>query len=165
MDDLKSRVAYVKGLAEGLGLDDSSREGKLFRHMIDLFDALADAVTKLQEDYADLADYTEAIDEDLNDLEDDFYDGMDEEDEDGDEEEMDFADDDEMFSVECPECHEIVYIDDDMLEDDDVVEILCPNCERLVFVNDKEDYEDFGEYTEEEKKEAEYTALQWKTLN
>jgi len=150
MDNLKSRVAYVKGLAEGLGLDDSSREGKLFRHIIDILDALAEAVINLQEDYSDLADYTEAIDEDLNDLEDDFYDDLAEEED----EEADF-DDDEMFSVECPECHEIVYIDDDMLEDDDVVEILCPNCERVVFVNDKEDYEDFGEYTEEEKKEAE----------
>ncbi|NLM46281.1 MAG: AraC family transcriptional regulator [Firmicutes bacterium] len=159
MDGLKARVAYVKGLAEGLGLDESSREGKLFRHMIDLFDVLADAVTKLQEDYAELADYTEAIDEDLNDLEDDFYDDFDDEDEDKDEaeeeEETDFDDDDEVFSVECPECHEIVYIDDDMLEDDDVVEILCPNCERVVFVNDKEDYEDFGEYKAEDKEKAE----------
>ena len=141
MDHLKSRVAYLKGLAEGLGLDDGSREGKLFGQMIEVIDSLTEAVTQLQEDYTDLADYTEAIDEDLNDLEGEYYD----EDELEDEEYFDEDDDEDMFSVECPECHEIVYIDDDMLEDDDVVEILCPNCERVVFVNDNEEFEDLEE--------------------
>jgi len=137
MDDLKSRVAYLRGLATGLGIEDETREGKLFSQIIDVIDALSDAITELQDDYDDLVDYTEAIDEDLNELEDDFY----EEDEPFDEE----ADDEEMFSVECPDCHETVYIDEDMLEDEDVVEILCPNCERVVFINDDEDFEDMDE--------------------
>jgi endogenous inhibitor of DNA gyrase (YacG/DUF329 family) len=140
MDDLKSRVAYLKGLAAGLGMDDNSREGKLFTQLIDVIDALSEAVIELQDDYDDLADYAEAIDEDLNELEEDFYD---EDDLAPDDE--DYYDDDEMFSVECPDCHEIVYIDDDMLDDEEVVEILCPNCERVVFVNDDEEYEGFEE--------------------
>jgi endogenous inhibitor of DNA gyrase (YacG/DUF329 family) len=140
MDDLKSRVAYLKGLAAGLGMDDNSREGKLFTQMIDVIEALSEAVSELQDDYDDLADYAEAIDEDLNELEEDFY-----EDDELLEGEEDYYDDDEMFSVECPDCHEIVYIDDDMLDDEDVVEILCPNCERVVFVNDDEEYEGFDE--------------------
>lgn len=147
MDDLKTRVAYLKGLAEGLGLDDGSREGKLFRHVIEVIGELAEVVTVLQDDYTDLADYTEAIDEDLNDLEGDFY----EEEEDEDEDEDYYDQEDDMFSVECPECHEIVYIDDDMLEDDDIVEILCPNCERVVFVNDNEDFEELTEFEEEDE--------------
>lgn len=147
MDDLKSRVAYLKGLAAGLGLDEGSREGKLFGQIIDVIDYLAEAVTELQEDYGDLADYTEAIDEDLNELEGDFY----EEDEFDDEDYDDDDDDEEMFSVECPDCHEIVYIDDDMLDDEDVVEILCPNCERVVFVNDDEDFEGFDDDLDDEE--------------
>lgn len=138
MDDLKSRVAYLKGLAAGLGIEESSREGKLFNQLIDVVDALAESVIELQEEFDDLVDYTEALDEDLNELEEDFY----EEDED---DELLLDDDDDLFSVECPDCHEIVYIDDDMLEDEDVVEILCPNCERVVFVNDDEDYVDFDD--------------------
>ncbi|NLZ93220.1 MAG: AraC family transcriptional regulator [Firmicutes bacterium] len=147
MDDLTSRVAYLRGLAAGLGIEESSREGKLFTEIIDVIDALAVAVTELQEDHAELADYTEAIDEDLNELEDDFYESY------GEEEDEDYydleAEDDDMFSVECPECHEIVYIDDDMLEDDDVVEILCPNCERIVFVNDDKSFDDFDAFPED----------------
>ncbi|MCW3490282.1 CD1247 N-terminal domain-containing protein [Dethiobacter alkaliphilus] len=142
MEDLKSRVAYLKGLAAGLGMEENTREGKLFGQIIDVIDSLAEAVTELQDDYDDIVDYAEAIDEDLNELEEDFYD------EDEllvDDEDYYDEDDDEMFSVECPDCHEIVYIDDDMLDDDDVVEILCPNCERIVFVNDDEDYEGFEE--------------------
>ncbi|MDW7651444.1 MAG: AraC family transcriptional regulator [Bacillota bacterium] len=149
MDDLKSRVAYLKGLAAGLGVDDDSREGKLFSQIIDVIDTLAEAVAELQDDYEDLADYTEAIDEDLNDLEEDVYEDLDELDEDY----YDLEDDDDMFSVECPDCHEIVYIDDDMLDDDDIVEILCPNCERVVFVNDDEDYEGFEDLEEEDDEE------------
>lgn len=149
MNDLNSRVAYLKGLAEGLGLDEEKRESKLFRAIIDVLAEMAEAIGRLRDDYDDLTDYAEAIDQDLNDLEDDFYD-------DGEPEEYyDDREDDEMFSVECPECHEIVYIDDDMLDDDDVVEILCPNCEHVVFVNDNEDFEDLGEYKAEEKENGE----------
>jgi endogenous inhibitor of DNA gyrase (YacG/DUF329 family) len=149
MEDLKSRVAYLKGLAAGLGIEENSREGKLFAQIIDVIDSLAEAVTELQDDYTDLADYTEAIDEDLNELEEDFY----EEDELEDDE--DYYDEDEMFSVECPDCHEIVYIDDDMLDDEDVVEILCPNCERVVFVNDDEEFEEFDDDLDLEDDEEE----------
>lgn len=146
MDDLKSRVAYLKGLAAGLGMEESSSEGKLFNQLIDVVGALSESVIELQEEFDDLVDYTEAIDEDLNELEDDFY-----EEELEDDLLIEEDDDDDLFSVECPDCHEIVYIDDEMLEDEDVVEILCPNCERVVFVNDDEDYVDFDDDELEEE--------------
>lgn len=151
MEDLTSRVAYLRGLAAGLDIDSGSREGKLFAEIIEVIDALAQVVSELEEDHAELIDYTEAIDEDLNELEEDFYEEYDEEDDDEDYYDLE-AEDDDMFSVECPECHEIVYIDDDMLEDDDVVEILCPNCERVVFINDEKTFDEFdvfGEDTED----------------
>ena len=72
MDDLKSRVAYLKGLAAGLGFEEASREGKLFGQIIDVIESLAEAVAELQDDYDDLVEYTEAIDEDLTDIEEDF---------------------------------------------------------------------------------------------
>ncbi|MBT9168913.1 MAG: hypothetical protein DDT19_02264 [Syntrophomonadaceae bacterium] len=135
-------MAYLKGLAAGLNFDTNSREGKLFEQIIEVIDSLAVAVTELQADFDDMVDYTEALDEDLSELEEDFSE-EDESDDDDDDDNDDDDDDDELFSVKCPDCHEIVYIDDDMLEDDDVVEILCPNCERVVFVNDDEDCECF----------------------
>ena len=33
--------------------------------------------------------------------------------------------DDELYEVECPNCHDIIYVDDKMLEDESMT---CPNC-------------------------------------
>lgn len=157
MDDLKSHVAYLKGLASGLGFDDGTREGKLLGKIVEVLDALAEAVTELQGDYDDLAEYTEALDEDLSNLEEDIYgdDDDDEADDDDDDDEPEYADDEELFSVECPDCREMVYIDDDLLDDDDVVEILCPSCERVVFVNeDKDDDEDDDDDDDNEREKS-----------
>ena len=42
---------------------------------------------------------------------------------------MDEEDDEEIdgdiYEVECPECHDIIYLDESMLEDE---EMICPNC-------------------------------------
>ena len=36
--EILEKVAYMKGLAEGLGLDTKSKEGKLFTIMMDILD-------------------------------------------------------------------------------------------------------------------------------
>ena len=38
---ITEKVAYLKGLAEGLGLDKDSKEGKLFAAIIDVLDDMA----------------------------------------------------------------------------------------------------------------------------
>ncbi len=136
MDDLRAKLAYLKGLSEGLDLDENSKEGKLFSQMIFLLEGMTDVVDDLQEDYDELYEYVEAIDQDLTDLEDDVYQ------EPFDEDEEDF----EEFSLECPDCHEIVYVDGDTLDEEDI-EVLCPSCHRVVFVQ--------GELWEEDEAELE----------
>lgn len=121
MDYIKEKVAYLKGLAEGLGVKDSTNEGKLILHMVDLLDDISDSLDGIVDAQYDLEEYVEVIDEDLADLEDDFYD-MDEL-----EEEIDFCE------VECPECGEVVYVDMDMLDEDS--EITCPNCKEEIDVD------------------------------
>jgi hypothetical protein len=121
LDYIKEKVAYLKGLAEGLGVKDSTNEGKLILHMVDLLDDISDSLDGIVDAQYDLEEYVEVIDEDLADLEDDFYD-MDEL-----EEEIDFCE------VECPECGEVVYVDMDMLDEDS--EITCPNCKEEIDVD------------------------------
>ena len=60
------KVAYLKGLAEGLGIDGETSEGKLMLAMIDVLDSLADDVEDLEATAADLADSIDDIGEDMS---------------------------------------------------------------------------------------------------
>lgn len=158
MENLKSRLGYLRGLAEGLGINDDTKEGKVIRQIISVLEDIVDSVESLKEDYDELFSYVEALDEDLSDLEDDLMEEGDYEDyEDYDEEGEEDEDAYEVpFTVECPECHQEVAIDEDILEDEESLEVLCPNCGKVVFINDEgwdeglEDEE--GEEEEEEEK-------------
>ena len=115
------KVAYLKGLADGLNIDKASAEGKLFSAIIDVLDDLA-------LDVEDLTDQIDAIDLDLSDLEEYVY----EEDEDfcegceGCDGYGDFEEE-ALYEFECPACHEIVYFDEELFDgEDDAIE--CPNC-------------------------------------
>jgi DNA-directed RNA polymerase subunit delta len=81
-EDLKAQVSYLKGLAEGLALDEESKEGKLLLQIVDLLDEMAYEIEDLKTGYEELLEYTEALDEDLGELEDDFYEDHDEDDDD-----------------------------------------------------------------------------------
>lgn len=115
------KAAYIKGLAEGLGFDDSTKEGKVINAILDLLADITSDLEDTQDACAELAEQINAVDEDLSDLEDFIYE--DEEDDD----ECDCCDccDDELYEVECPNCHDIIYVDDKMLEDE---RMTCPNC-------------------------------------
>lgn len=132
--ELKEKIAYLQGLAEGLSLDDTTKEGKMLIAMLDVLEEMAQAIEDLASDQDDLEQYIEAVDEDLGDLEDDFYgdddDCCDDEEDDEDFEEGSFVE------VECPKCHDIVRFEASILEDDDVIEVTCPNCDEVVYVND-----------------------------
>jgi len=127
MEDLKERLAYLKGLVEGLDLDDNSKEGKLFLQIINLMDGMTTSIENLEADNEELYDYMEAVDQDLTELENDYYEALED-----DEEEYD------GFSIECPDCQEIVYIDDNTIGDEEMeMEVLCPRCHQVVFVQDE----------------------------
>ena len=85
------RVAYLKGLAAGLEIDPSSKEGKLFYGMIEALDDIAFEVSDLQEVVSELGEQVDMIDEDLDGLEEIVYD-EDEEDEDEEEEDDELDD-------------------------------------------------------------------------
>lgn len=113
------RVSYLKGLADGLGLDPENKQDKLISAMIEVLDDFALTISDLSESYDDLCDQVDAIDEDLASVEEDLYDDEDEEDEDDDLYDSDY------YEVACPSCGDAIYLDEDMIL---AGSIECPGC-------------------------------------
>ena len=133
------KVAYLKGLVEGLGVDESTKEGRIIKAVVDVLDDMALTVTETEDSVSELSEQVDAIDEDLEDLEKDYYGEEDDEEEDG--------DDADYYEVTCPKCGEKVYLDDDILSEG---EMNCPSCgEKLEFDFDGEC--DCGDHGDGEK--------------
>ena len=116
--NISEKVAYIKGLAEGLSLDEATKEGKLLLAIIDILDDIAVEIDDVEEVISDLGDQIDAVDEDLSSLEEIIYDDEDCGCDCG-------CEDDEVYEVECPNCNDIIYLDEDMLAEDGID---CPNC-------------------------------------
>ena len=80
MDFLLQKVSYLQGLADGLGVDDTTKEGKLLLHIIDTLEEFADVLADTIDDQMELEEYVNFIDEDLADLEDEVYEDEDDDD-------------------------------------------------------------------------------------
>lgn len=92
MDFLHEKISFLKGLAEGLNIENSSKEGKLMLHIIDTFDEFADVIEVLIENNEELEEYISYIDEDLKDVEEEVF---------------EFYDDEyDYMEIECPSCQE-----------------------------------------------------------
>ena len=76
------KVAYLKGLIEGMGIDTQSEQGKLFSVIADVLEDLASDIKDLEENSYDLAEEIDALSDDLADVEDIIYDCDDDDDED-----------------------------------------------------------------------------------
>lgn len=110
MDFLLQKVAYLRGLADGLELDESSKEGKVLVNIIDTLDAFVEVMEDMIDDQLDLEEYVNFIDEDLADLEEDFYEEDEEFEDDFD---FDFEDYDDCCGDTSCCCGEEYYEEDD----------------------------------------------------
>ena len=135
---ISEKVAYLKGLAEGLNLDtEKSKEGKLISVMIGILEELAMSVEDLEENALNLGEEIDVLSDDLADVESIVYD----EDEDGE----DY--DDDWFEVECPTCGETLVVDDKALADG---EVECPECGSRYALDLSDDDEEDGDIEEDE---------------
>ena len=156
--ELKEKAAYLKGLVEGLGIDESTKEGKVIKAMSELLCEMAQTVDSIDEDITQAYDQINDLSEELEDLEADLY-----EDDDADEEENaesaddtededaedDNAEDDNAdvasepyYEVACPACGETVYVSEDDL---DAGEAICPSCKvafEVALADDEEEQDD-----------------------
>ena len=124
---LTEKVAYLKGLAEGLALDASKPENKIISAMIDVLDDLALTVSDLEDTVDIINEQVDAVDEDLDELETYVYEDLCDDCDCCDDE--DFDEDCEYYDVECPTCGEVICVDEDILADGS---INCPNCNELL---------------------------------
>ena len=130
--EITEKVAYLKGLMEGMKLDTESNEGKILSAMADILEDISLELEDLWDSQTELEDGLDVVSDDLEDVEDVVF-GEDEEDDDLDDEyEYDDLDEDEdCYATTCPTCEETIYFDESVLEDG---EVICPNCgEKLEF--------------------------------
>ena len=119
--DICEKIAYIKGLAEGLNLDETTKEGKILAAVIDLLGDITSEICEIEDGCDELMEQIDAVDEDLSTVEDIIY-GDDDDDCDCD----DCCDcDDEVYEIECPACHDTIYLDEEMLDNEGMT---CPNC-------------------------------------
>ncbi len=136
------KVAYLKGLAEGYGIDPTTKEGKLLTNILDVLEDLALEQEDMGADIAELGEGLDAVSDDLEDVEDVLF-GDVEDDLDDDLDDMDDDMDDDMeaadwdgktvyYDVRCPACGEVVTFEEEDLKKGS---IQCPACgETLEFV-------------------------------
>lgn len=129
--ELKEKVAYIKGMMNGMQFEANTNESKLLTAIVDVLEDMAKCVTEIDEDMDTLYDEVDAMSEDLEDVENYVFD---EDDDDEEDEEPDF--DENQYEIVCPQCGEVVCVDEEMLESDD---LSCPNCGTKFEVDFSED--------------------------
>lgn len=114
---MTEKVAYLKGLADGMELGEGKNE-KLLKAIIDTLEEMAYTVDDINADLDEIALQVDAVDEDLADLEEYVY-----------EDDYDYDSDEEFYDVQCPSCGEVICIDEEILEEGCIT---CPNCGELL---------------------------------
>ncbi len=139
---ISEKVAYLKGLAEGLELDDKqSKEDKLISVMIGILEEVGISIDELEDNVDALGEELDAVSDDLSDVEEIVY-GDEDDEEDDEDEDGGYAghccgrggchrgrgeddEDEDFFEVECPTCGADITIDQGVLNAGTVE---CPSC-------------------------------------
>ena len=143
MSNLTDRAAYLRGLADGMGLTKDTNEHKLLLEMLELMNEMADKINELDEDVGEMEAYLEDMDEDLADIEDALF---------GDEDECDCDDDDcdcddedeyeelEELAFDCPYCGKAVLLKAADIDYDESP--VCEHCGKPFFTDIEDEYEE-----------------------
>ena len=145
--NLTERIAYIRGLAEGLKLDENRDEVKVIKAMIDLLEDMAYDVVEMEEVVDEVCNQVDEIDEDLAEVEEDIYGdgGYVTYDKDTDE----FSDDEAYYEVTCPACDKTTIVDEDALIEGGLD---CPYCGAEIEFDFSELNEDIDAIEEADKK-------------
>jgi len=142
--NIGTKVAYLKGLAEGLEISSDSKNGKIIKGILDVLEEIANTIEMLEEENETLEDYITEVDEDLGQLEEDYErtcgyklykkenNGLSLDDLKDSEDEDDFDELDEFEDFEYDDDDEDDLEDDEIL--DGIVEIKCPKCSKHIFI-------------------------------
>ena len=123
--DILEKVAYLRGLCDGLDIKDDTKEGKLLLAIVDALDAIAVSVSDLEAITDEMSSELDEVAEELLEIEGELSDC------DFDECDCDCDDDcdcdceDFHFEVVCPTCGDSIMVDEDIIN---LGSIKCPNC-------------------------------------
>lgn len=120
MGYLKEQVSYIRGLVDGLDLDET-KESRVINAMISLLDDMTDSIQGCESSIDDLNENMESLNDDLSDVEDCVYECEDDDDI-----------DEDFTELECPHCGESVYFDPELVESE--ADLTCPNCGKTIVV-------------------------------
>jgi len=117
------KLAYLKGLVEGLALDETKKDTKVIYNLIGLLEDVVVSLAALEGNVTEMQQQIDAVDEDLGDLEKELF--SDECDCETCGAAHDEPCDEIYYEVTCPTCGNVIHLDDDMVA---LGEIDCPNC-------------------------------------
>ena len=149
MSEISKKVAYIKGMAEGMELTaDTAKDAKdkLLLQMLDALDLIAEELDSIRDRQDEAERYIDELDSDLGELEEAVFEEDDEDDEDEDcgcgchhhhgqdeDEDEDEDEDDSLdfIEYECPHCGASVYYDQSAFDLSE--EHPCPSCGKELF--------------------------------
>ncbi|MBO6060920.1 MAG: hypothetical protein J6P98_02205 [Clostridia bacterium] len=125
---MNTKIAYLRGLMDGLKLPEDDNK-KVLKAIADCLEAIA-AEVELQSERCDVLESSmDEINEDIDELDEVLGFLLEEEDDECEDEECDWEDDFDYFT--CPECGEIVPLDEEMLHAES--DPICPKCNAKLF--------------------------------
>lgn len=149
---LKEKSAYIKGLTDGLKLNEDNDEVKVIKELVNMLSDITSAISELTEATEQISNQIDIIDEDISDLEnyvyeDDDYDfcGNDCHNCDNCEDYEDLYDEDAFYEVTCPNCGNDINVEEEVLL---CGETVCPNCGEIFEFDFSPDSEDKAEEKE-----------------
>lgn len=157
---LSEKVAYLKGLLEGMNKDD-----KVINLIADILRDMADEIRNQQNEIDQLSQEVDSVENGLTELEagcDDYDEGNysgdgydpafshtddDDDDDEYEDDEDDFGDDEDLYEVTCPTCGHNVRVDSAILEEGSIT---CPKCGELLEFDTEETDDDIFEKSDDE---------------
>ncbi|EJL41066.1 hypothetical protein BAG01nite_02220 [Brevibacillus agri] len=156
IEAMANRIAYLRGLADGLDVGEKSAEGKIMAEMIEIMDEVCAQFRELHARVEEAEDYVEALDEDLEDVElylfeedDDLYETIEDDD------------------IEYATCYDLDDDEDAYLYEADGdaylaggYEFSCPHCQKEIHLREGHDEEGYTHYViEQSSGEREYQPI------
>ncbi len=105
--ELTERAAYIKGLMDGMKLDEEKNEAKVLRAISELLCDVTKEIEVISQENDELFEKTDELDEAIDVLLEDVY------------------GEDDILEAECPKCNAVFVLKDHMIDNG---EIVCPSC-------------------------------------
>lgn len=121
MNSIISRSFYLKGLIEGLGITNETKEGKAITELANIVKDMAIEIEDLQIAQEEIETYIDDMNDDLCDVEDEIFEN--------DEDEDKCCD----VHVECPHCNETVHLETNIFNEKE--KVTCPSCHEAIILD------------------------------